>query len=106
MTVERYGKKLIRSGSSFYHWCPACNEVHMFESPRWTFNMDAEKPDVKPSLLRSATHKDGTRETECHYFIDYGKISFCSDCPHSFAGKTVDLPDFPAGYHFGDDFTS
>jgi hypothetical protein len=49
-----------------------------------------------PSILCKVefTHLD--RPTKiCHSFITDGKIQFLSDCTHSFAGKTVELPELP-----------
>lgn len=33
----------------------------------------------------------------CHSFVTDGRIQFLSDCTHSLAGQTVDLPEMPAG---------
>lgn len=31
----------------------------------------------------------------CHLFVTDGKIIYCSDCTHEYAGKSIDLPDIP-----------
>lgn len=102
--------------------CPGCKEAHQVTvgagpGPRWGWNGDAERPTFTPSiLLRSghyvSTHKPGspcwcdyeTRLgkpapfacTVCHSFVTDGRIQFLSDCTHSLAGQTVDVPEWPA----------
>ena len=34
------------------------------------------------------------KQTICHVFIKEGKIEYLSDCTHSLAGTTIDLPDW------------
>lgn len=34
---------------SFY--CPGCKHSHGFETPRWKFNGNMDKPTIRPSLL-------------------------------------------------------
>lgn len=85
------------------HWCPACETSHMIavEKPfengaRWTFSGDENVPTFHPSVRVGYTPKLGSKGC-CHYFIKGGRIEFCSDCTHEYAGRTVDLPDFPEG---------
>jgi hypothetical protein len=71
--------------------CPACGYPHVFETGRWTFNGDYGRPTFRPSMLVNANMPQlGPR---CHSFVTDGKIQFLSDCTHSMAGKTVELPD-------------
>ena len=88
--------------------------------PNWSFNGNHELPTFSPSLLlRSIRHKTMTDEDfaeydklvaeqgeraglddprfrhVCHLFITDGKIIYCGDCTHEYAGKTIDLPDIP-----------
>ncbi len=103
--------------------CPGCGDIHQVitkdnvnYSAHWEFNGDLDNPTVSPSLLvRSGHyvsgqenkrcwcdyHKEHPEEKEnaphcyrCHSFIRNGKIQFLSDCSHSLAGQTVDLPDY------------
>ena len=97
---------------SIMHWCPGCNEPHGIRiegptGPKWTFNGDYEKPTFNPSILCFTVYDDsddsdvpqklpeGQRRTLCRYFIRDGKIEFCGDSPHAFAGHTVDIPEWP-----------
>lgn len=78
--------------------CPGCGNpaekgfdpfaVHTFNST-WTYNGDADKPTISPSLLVTG-HDPNYR---CHSFVRDGRIEFLSDCSHSLAGQTVDLPE-------------
>lgn len=110
------------SGTSrgFAHWCPACEEAHIFVTerqpagtgPQWTFNGDLTAPTFSPSMKITGVQtekKDGEWTGEwvkdangnpvpmcCHYILTAGQVQFCSDCTHSLKGQTVPLPDLPA----------
>jgi len=55
----------------------------------WGFNGDYERPTLTPSILVFAT----AGSPRCHCFVRDGRVEFCPDSDHEFAGKTVDLPD-------------
>jgi len=94
-------------------FCVGCDETHSVrvEKPTdWQFNGDLESPTLNPSvLIRSGhymnEHKQGdpcwcTAEIDtafhckrCHTFVRNGMIEFLSDCSHSFAGQTIELPE-------------
>lgn len=108
-------------GDSIGFRCPGCGEVHVVpvKGPKaWTWNGSLEKPTLSPSLLvrsghyvpgqggkacwctYNATHPDEPAPfqcTVCHSFVRDGRIQFLSDCTHSLAGQTVELPDLTAG---------
>jgi hypothetical protein len=95
-------------------FCPACECGHKFDSGRWTFDGDMERPTFSPSMLvksghyasghqgscwctYNAEHPDDPAPFQCsvcHSFVRDGRIEFLSDCTHRLAGQTVDLPDF------------
>lgn len=92
------------------HWCPGCKQVHSIciargassMGPIWTFDGNYERPTFAPSILCFTEYSDtdeklpeGQRRTLCHYFIRDGMIEFCTDSPHSLAGQTVELPEWP-----------
>ncbi len=70
--------------------CPGCGYGHGFHVPRWTWNGSMDKPTFTPSLLCNPD----TPANRCHSFVTDGKIQFLSDCFHSLAGQTVDIPDW------------
>lgn len=92
-------------------WCPGCKDHHgvpVDGSRGWQWNGSLESPTVTPSILVTQTlygpdrltfpNYDGQAECEsskgtCHSFVTDGKIQFLSDCFHSLAGQTVELPD-------------
>jgi len=81
---------------NFWFWCPGCDAAHRYstgsgDGPRWAFNDDMEKPTFTPSLLNTY----GESGKVCHLFMTNGQLSFCSDCTHELAGKTVDVPPVP-----------
>lgn len=91
---EILSSKLRKDGGMYIHWCPACKNEHFiyvdepaFTGATWTYNSNPEKPTFSPSINIVG---------QCHYFITDGHIQFCGDCPHSLAGQTVPLPDFPS----------
>jgi hypothetical protein len=82
--------------------CPGCQNDHAFTvggpvgaQPRWTFNGSFDRPSFQPSLLCNRDYP----ESRCHSFVTDGRIQFLSDCWHSLAGKTVDLPDWDNWAH-------
>lgn len=80
---------------TFMHYCPGCKSTHQFwvnppSGPSWTYDGNAEKPTVSPSLR----HSWGPNKC-CHYFIRKGNLVFCGDCTHALAGQTVPMQPFP-----------
>lgn len=94
-------KKRIVEYYSFY--CPGCKQEHSYpisdDGFGWQFNENMESPSFTPSLLntvKTLNEKTGVYDIEysrCHLFVTDGKIIFCGDCKHEFAGKTVELQD-------------
>lgn len=76
--------------------CPGCKCSHWVRArgpePRWSVTgLKDDSPTVAPSIrVRSGA---GMRDT-CHSFVRNGKIEYLSDCTHSLAGQTVDIPNF------------
>lgn len=69
-------------------WCPGCKSYHSFEVGRWTFNGNFESPTFSPSLLITIPSDPNYR---CHLFVRDGKIKYCSDSNHEFAGQTINM---------------
>ena len=100
-------KRIIDQNEAFKgwgHYCPACVDWHVYavEQPfangaTWTFDGNMEKPTFHPSMkITTGFSKEETRI--CHYFLRNGILDYCNDSTHSFAGKKVDLPNFPEGF--------
>jgi hypothetical protein len=101
--VTRHDAELV--GYSFH--CPGCDTFHIYYTqphdggsfvdgkwikkpgPVWTFNGDMENPTFTPSLLiHEAKWPDGeVAHPRCHLFVRNGKIDYCNDCGHAYAGK-------------------
>lgn len=79
-------------------FCEGCGCGHGFNvnpdrgKPTWTYNNDAERPTVQPSILVRSGNAQGP--TVCHSFITNGQIQYLTDCTHTLAGQTIDLTDF------------
>ena len=89
-------------GGLFSGWCPGCDTFHQVPvnpvNPKgWTFTGTPEKPTLAPSLLVSWDDYTDSPDTPvkrvCHSFVREGRWEFLSDCTHSLAGQTVDLPE-------------
>lgn len=92
---------------SFY--CPGCKTRHVVtvrgehQGTAWEFNGSLERPTLSPSVLVTwykpsdddTEFDDPTKDVKqtCHSFVRDGRIEFLSDCSHSLAGQTVDLPE-------------
>lgn len=109
----------------FGFYCPGCGHSHMVpindakleNGHGWQFDGNKEAPTLSPSLLTKsghyATHFNPEKDTcwcsfkertgdepsfkcgICHLFVRDGKIEYLSDCTHEYAGKTIDMVDFP-----------
>ena len=77
----------------FFFWCEGCEMRHMIRAqgphPCWDWNRSLEAPTFSPSYLIRAMEN----VTQCHSFIQHGKIQYLSDCDHPLKGETVDLKD-------------
>lgn len=101
---ELVSSKLVKVNDSLYrHYCPACNLMHPVHvnppgeaGDKWTWNGDVEKPTYSPSFKQSNWQVD--RPKTCHYFIADGKLQYCTDSDHAFAGQTIELPDVPGNF--------
>jgi hypothetical protein len=81
-------------GTMLYLWCPGCDDLHGVEVEQsaptaWQWDGNLESPTISPSI-KCMGHKG-----ICHSFVRNGQWEFLSDCYHSLAGTTVDLPDLP-----------
>lgn len=95
-------KKLVKiAGDRLGYWCQGCESSHHVRvkkspetpHPCWTWDGDIDAPTFSPSVL--CTYKAPGDKSVCHTFIKAGMVQFLGDCTHSFAGKTVPLPDWP-----------
>ena len=103
--------KLRRGTGAYFHWCPACQEMHILPD-QWQFNGDLESPTFSPSfkhnglkLVYDATgswtgewERDAAGNTipfTCHYILTNGVLNYCGDCTHSLKRQSIPLPDLP-----------
>jgi hypothetical protein len=69
------------------------HEVPFAGDGAWSFNGDADRPTLTPSLLLTYTHVGGEKFV-CHSFVTDGRIQFLADSTHALAGQTVELPEW------------
>jgi len=103
-------KKQVGSEENWMFYCPGCKHGHIIpcggtHGPQWAYQIKDKKISFTPSLLGyyERTKKDTTsgereRVTTCHLYVTSSQIQFLADCPHEYAGKTVDFVDFPENY--------
>ena len=108
--IKRYTKADGGYHNELGFMCPGCKCSHFIndnltEIPNlpsnqiWTFNGNFEKPTIRASILQFGyAHNEKTDKYDiiidrCHSFITDGNIQFLSDCQHSLAGQTVELPE-------------
>lgn len=93
-------KEVFNDDGTHYGWavkCPGCGDYHLFDN-RWSFNGDMEKPTFRNSMLATIDwpkyHPELDKPKEiCHSYVTDGRIEFLSDCTHTHARQTMDLPD-------------
>jgi hypothetical protein len=79
--------------------CPGCDSLHWFKTAgkgiAWSFDGNLEKPTFTPSLLMwgGGTAEDPRPAFRCHTFVRNGQVEYLGDCTHSYAGKTIPLPE-------------
>ena len=86
--------KEVLSDGSHHSWlwvCPACKSVHQCDG-RWGFNGNLEAPTFTGSVLVHPIPDIG--RPLCHSHVTDGKITYCSDSTHGYAGQTLELPDW------------
>jgi len=109
--MGQVSSKLRRGVGQYFHWCPACEEMHPLPDS-WHFDGNLGSPTFSPSFKHEGCQVilDATGEWTgewrrdergrvlpfiCHYHLTAGMLQYCDDCTHIFAGKTVSLPDLP-----------
>ncbi len=94
--MSKLGPFLRKAQDRYLHFCPACEEVHPI-GLSWTFDGNLEAPTFAPSVRHTIYPLSTTPAAPriCHYFIRAGRIEFCGDCTHEFAGKIVPLVPLP-----------
>lgn len=71
-----------------YHWCPACEALHVIPATGWTRSGPDDAPTYSPSFGQN------TKRGYCHYNITNGRLMFHGDSYHTMRGD-VDMPDIP-----------
>lgn len=89
-----YDVEDAKDGNSWIGFkCPGCGSHHAIrvrgKPPVWSFNCDYKLPTLSPSVRVRWSDPDGPMV--CHFFIRQGKIEFCADSTHKYAGKTVPM---------------
>lgn len=80
---------------TLYHWCPACERLHVIPPKRWIRTGPDESPTYEPSFLQYSVRKlPNNARGNCHYFIQCGEIVFQPDSWHK-RNDTVPMPDIP-----------
>lgn len=78
-------------------YCPGCENVHVYDSDRWSFNGDKDKPTFKPSYLSQAPNHGKPQSRRCHSFLTDGVFLFLADCTHKLASSNHELGEFQWG---------
>ena len=115
--MSRVSDKLRRGDGRYFHWCPACEELHQLPD-RWEFDGDLENPTFKPSFRHTGIQtkkingkwngewiRDSNGNTipyVCHYVLTAGILYYCEDCTHQMANQSIPLPPLP-GYEEDDE---
>lgn len=88
--------KIHRNDYLACFWCPGCEEAHCIRvegETAWGYNGNEAAPTFTPSIL---VNRDSFNPGQpvCHSFVTDGRIQFLSDCTHTLAGQTVDIPEW------------
>jgi hypothetical protein len=107
--LNQISQFLRRTQTGMAHWCPACEEIHIFHTKRtengscWRWNGNIIHPTFMPSMVITCLDPIEGKPRDrwplvsrCHYWLKNGKLEFLTDCTHRFKGITVSLPPLPA----------
>jgi hypothetical protein len=100
--VNQVSPFLRRTTDGYAHWCPACEEIHVFEVPKWTFDGNLTCPTFAPSMSISwgdptrLGAKAGEMGARCHYNLTAGILHYHPDCTHTMRHTQVPLPVLPS----------
>jgi|SRR5271157_470243 len=111
--MGQVSSKLRRGVDCYFHWCPACDEMHPLPD-RWQFNGNLEKPTFIPSFRHTGykKHIENGVWTDpwwdrdaagnvipscCHYVLTDGVMNFCNDCTHGMSNEKIPMPNLPDG---------
>jgi Family of unknown function (DUF6527) len=84
--------KTINNALAFH--CPACKTTHQVDLAKWQWNQDEHSPTINTSVNVRIEPTDKAIPVKiCRSFIYDGKIEFMSDCTHSMAGQTPEIPE-------------
>ena len=95
------GGSELTGTTQVWFWCPGCQEAHAIQvggehpGPKWHWNGSLTLPTFAPSILTWHGPQDQPTK-RCHSYVRDGLIIFLSDCTHSLANQTVELPEPPA----------
>jgi hypothetical protein len=89
-------KRLSDGGLAFT--CPGCGLLHLVWvdstcTPCSTWNGDMERPTFEPDLRITWYGSMWHERNCCHFFVRDGRIEFCEDCTHEFAGQTLPMKE-------------
>lgn len=93
-----------KNGKCAFFYCPSSHSykdgagrnLHRIPIPRWTFTTADGKVSMSPSMNESSNLNNEHPRIpgyRCHFTITNDMLSFCSDCTHELANKTMELPD-------------
>jgi hypothetical protein len=98
--IEHHSNELTVCDSFLFN-CPGCKVPHSINFNvkkgsvlNWEFNRDVDNPSISPSILVCWQMIAPKKDRVCHSYVKEGKIQFLSDCTHSLAGQTVELPEY------------
>ena len=59
----------------------------------WSWNLDVDKPTLRPSVLTQGTSFEKQLKYRCHSWVTEGKVQFLDDTTHELRGQTIKLLD-------------
>lgn len=89
----------IKTKESVIIRCRAC-KYHFVPIPRWQYNNNPDCPSFAPSINETCndpghpSYRHGIKSSRCHFIVTAGMITYCADCSHDLAGKTLPLESF------------
>jgi hypothetical protein len=98
MVLRRVERRPGEADPDVVFWCPGCkcghavwiNQPNKRTGATWSWNGSMDKPTFSPSILI----QQGA--STCHLFVTDGKLHYCPDCTHQYAGQVLDMVNMDA----------
>lgn len=90
--------RVLEEDGGYWHMRGPAGDIYIPSWPEpgkgWAFDGDAEQPSFTPSVKNTWDDPNGIPQCD-HIIVTKGRVEYCTDCTHEWAGTTHDLLPLP-----------